>query len=318
MASRLMWWSRSDPMGFIAGPTPNPSINTGTVLHTAFNEAVTIGSIFAEDRSPFQMDHFFFRWYDATNARGDPVTVKVYGRYPACEHVFRLEQDVANVLAHPGVVRIMGDGWFNCCAFSIFEHMAGGTLRCWLLTHGNIRGSGVLSVARQVAQTLDFAHARGIVHADVQPGNVWLDPSPEGRAALAEFGVTKAEWEVADLEFPLPEGGFCYHAPEQFKAGIADARADIYSFCVILYELISGMTPLQGFGFEVLLTLDAPDIRTHRKDVPESLALRLAQTLSPDPDVRSHTAAAVLAGVEEEIAKLGPAPTVTASQRTPG
>jgi hypothetical protein len=48
------------------------------------------------------MDHFFFRWYDATNAQGDPVTVKVYDRYPACEHVFRLEQVVAKVVAGPG------------------------------------------------------------------------------------------------------------------------------------------------------------------------------------------------------------------------
>jgi len=225
MASRLGW---------IVPPTPNPAIREGTVLYTASDEAVTMGSIFGQDRSPFQMDHFFFRWYDATNAQGGPVTVKVYDRYPACEHVFRLEQDVAKVLTHPGVVRIVGEGWFESCAFSVFEYMAGGTLRWWLLTHGNIAGSDVLSVGCQVAQALDFAHTRGIVHSDVQPGNVWLDPSPEGRAALAGFGVTKAECEVADLEFPLPEGGFSYLAPETFQTGVSDARADIYSFGVML------------------------------------------------------------------------------------
>ena len=297
---------------------PNPSIHEGTVLHTASGEAVTVGPIFGEDRSAFQMDHFYFRWYDATNAQGDPVAVKVYDRYPACEHVFRLEQVVTKVVAHPGVVRIIGDGWFDCCGFSVFEHMGGGTLRCWLLTQGNIPGSGVLSITRQVAQALDFAHARGIMHPDVQPGNVWLDPSPEGRVALAEFGVTKTEREVADIEFPLPEGGFSYLAPETFQTGAADTRADIYSFGVMLYELVSGRTPLEGFGLKVLLTEDVPDIRTHRKDVPESLALRLAQTLSRDPEVRPHTAATVLAGVEEEVAKLSPAPSVNASQRAPG
>jgi eukaryotic-like serine/threonine-protein kinase len=309
---------RSDPLGFVVPPAPNPSIHEGTVLHTASGEPVTMGSIFGENRSPFQMDHFFFRWYDATNARGDPVTVKVYDRYPACEHVFRLEQVVAKVVAHPGAVRVTGEGWFEGCPFSVFEYMAGGTLRCWLLTHGSIAGSGVLCVARQVAQALDFAHARGVIHSDVQPANVWLDPDPEGRAALAEFGVTIAEWEVADIEFPQPEGYFRYVAPERFKAGIENASTDIYSFGVTLCELITGITPFERLGLQGLLTQDAADVRTHRKDVPESLALRLAQALSRDPDVRPPTAAAVLAGVEEEIAKLGPAPTVTVLPRAAG
>ena len=216
-------------------------------------------------------------------------------------------------------MRITGEGWFEDCPVSVFEHMPGGTLRRWLSTHGNIPGSGVLSVARQVARALDFAHTRGVVHSDVQPGNVWLDASPEGRAALAEFGVTDVQWEVADLEFPLPEGGFSYRAPETFQnAGASDAPADTYSFSVMLYELISGRTPLEVCGLKVLLTQDAPDIRTQRKDVPASVALRLAQALSRDPALRPQTAAAVLAGVEEEIAKLGPAPAVTASQRGSG
>jgi len=77
------------------------------------------------------------------------------------------------------------------------------------------------------------------------------------------------------------------------------------------------MTPLKGFGLKMVLTQDAPDIRTHRKDVPKSVALRLAQVLNRDPGGRPDTAGAVLAGVEEEITKLGPAPTVTASQGTP-
>ena len=76
------------------------------------------------------------------------------------------------------------------------------------------------------------------------------------------------------------------------------------------YELIAGMDPWeQQRAFELsaghIEKKDAPDIRTRRKDVPESLALRLAQTLSRDPDARPHTAAAVLTGVEEEIAGLG-------------
>jgi len=301
------------PSGFdswLILPEPNQSARPGTVLVMTSGEAVTLGSIFGEDRSPFQMDLFFFRWYDATNAEGDPVTVKLYYRYPACQHVFQKEREVARGLAHPGVVRTIGEGSFEGCPFLVYEHLAGGTLRYWLLKQGSLPGSGVLSVARQIAEVLDFMHARGILHSDVQPGNVWLDPDPEGRAALAEFGVTKAEYEVADLELPLAEGGYAYAAPEQlFNCQATGLGADIYNFGIMLYELIAGAAAWSSLRDLSRLKEDGPDIRNCRKEVSERLALQLARTLRLDPEARPATAGAALEGVEEEIAALRPAPT---------
>jgi serine/threonine protein kinase len=275
----------------------------GTVLYTALNEPVTISPIFGNDRSSFQMEAFF-QWYDATDAQGGQVIVKMYDdSYPGCEYVFQKEQEPARVLVHPGIVKIVGNGRVDGCPFSVIEKMAGGTLRSWLQKHGILSGSDVLSVVRQVAEALDFAHARGIIHSYVHPSNVWLDPGPEGRAALDGFGVAKAVWDVADIEAPLPAGFYQYSAPESRT----DKRADIYSFGVMCYELIAGIAP---WDLPVRIGLkhssDAPDIRKCCKVVPESLALRLAQTLSRDPDARPRTAAAVLAGVEDQIAGLGP------------
>jgi eukaryotic-like serine/threonine-protein kinase len=297
----------------IPEPNSRPSICQGTVLYTAFNEPVTINSIFGEDQSPFQMCYWLCSGYDATDAQGGQVIVKVYYPYPDSKYVFQKEQDAARGLVHPGIVKIVGDGRVDGCPFSVFENMAGGTLRSWLRKRGKLTGSNVLSVLRQVAEALDFAHSRGIIHTGVQPGNVWLDPGPEGRAALAEFGVTQAGLDVADLESPLPEGFYQYSAPEQYSGPEcrADKRTDIYCFGVMCYELIAGIDPWSlkqdWFGIKFKLSNDAPDIRLCRKDVPESLALRLAQTLSRDPDARPRTAAAVLAGVEAEIAGLEPA-----------
>jgi len=282
---------------------PNPSICEGTVLYTAFNEPLKINS--------FLGDHFLFMWYDATDAQGGRVTVKVYDNpYPSCEYVFQKEQDAARMLAHPGIVKIVGNGRIDGCPFSVFENMAGGALRSWLQKIGNLTGSNVLSVVRQVADALDFAHERGIIHSDVQPAKVWLDPDPKGRVALAEFGVRQAVNDVADPESPLPGGFYQYSAPEQYSVpeSRADERVDIYCFGVMCYELIAGIAPWRLPGrFDLKRSNDAPDIRTRRKDVPESLALRLAQTLSRDPGARPCTAAAVLAGVEVEIVSLGPA-----------
>ena len=297
---------------FIAVPQPNPDICPGKVLYTVFDEPVTIISIIGNDRSPFQMDLWFCRWYGATDAQGAQVTVKVYNRDPDSEYIFQKEQEAARVPAHPGIVKIVGYGRVDDCPFCVFENMAGGSLRSWLQKRGKLTGSNVLSVVRQVAKALDFAHAHGIIHSDVQPGNVWLDPGPGGRAALAEFGVTQAEMDVSDLESPLPEGFFQYSAPEQYylPESRADKRKDIYCFGVMCYELIAGVDPWNQYGVIEHIEgniekKDAPDIRTHRKDVPESLALRLARTLSRDPYARPHTAAEVLAGIEVEIASLG-------------
>jgi serine/threonine-protein kinase len=205
--------------------------------------------------------------------------------------------DAARALAHPGIVKVVGSGRVDGCPFCVFENMSGGTLRYWLQKGASLTGSNVLSVLRQVAEALDFAHARGIVHSDVQPRHVWLDTCPEGRAALAEFDVTKAEMDVADLETPLPEGFFQYSAPEQYSVpkGKADKRVDIYCFGVMCYELIAGAEPwnLQQGGFAFKRSKDAPDVRTRRKDVPKSLALRLAQTLSR--------------GLDEKCRRRGPA-----------
>jgi hypothetical protein len=290
-----------------------PNISQGSILYTASNDPVTINSIFGNDRNSLQTDRWFCRFYDAADAQGAQISVKVYCQYPEWEYVFQKEQDAARVLGHPGIVKIIGGGRVEGCPFSVFEKMSGGTLRSWLQKNGKLTGPNVLSVLRQVAEALDFAHSRGIIHSNVQPGNVWFDSGPEGRVALAEFGVTQAEMDVSDPEAPLPEGFYQYSAPERYSVpeSRADKRIDIYSFGVMCYELIAGIdlwslhkdwSDLQRkFSND-----DALDIRKRRKDVPKSLALRLAQTLSRDPDARPRTAAAVLAGVEAEIAGLGP------------
>jgi eukaryotic-like serine/threonine-protein kinase len=299
---------------FLAVPKPNPNVRRGTVCHTSSGEKLTIHAIYGSDWYPWDLGSFYFTWYQAFSALGQPVMVKLYYGHPAGELVFRHEQRMAGVLLFPTIARSIGQGRFEECAFSVFEYMPGGTLRHWLETNKHLTGADVISVARQVAEAIDFAHARGIRHYDIKPECIWLDPGPQGRVALAEFGIIRCESDLGDPEFPLPSGYPAYRAPEVYP-GYQDttdpAAVDIYNFGVVLYEMISGTTLLRREKKQLTFTpadvlSGARDIRTYRRNVSERLALRLAETLSLHPEVRPRTAAAVLAGVEDEIVNLRP------------
>ncbi|HEY2029471.1 MAG TPA: serine/threonine-protein kinase [Myxococcales bacterium] len=159
-------------------------------------------------------------------------------------------------LSSPNIVRIYHFGgsarrrpWFT------MEYMSGGTADQWLLLHPSF--SDALKVYLQAGQGLAVAHAVGMVHRDFKPGNVLVDEG--GRAALSDFGLAAPNLELPlahdrKLELaarsPTKPRGFvgspAYMAPEQIDGEIADARADIFSFCASLYEALFKVRPFAG------------------------------------------------------------------------
>jgi len=286
----------------------SPLIRKGSVLHTASGSKVTIESDFYGGANA--------TLYRAKTPENEKVIVKVYWRglrpgSPAWE-LFKQEQRTAEILVHRNIVKTLDRGLFGGYPFIVMEYLGGGTLRDWLRTHDRIPGSDILSIAGQVADAIDFAHSRGVIHRDIKPGNILFESNPQGRVALGDFGIARILGAV-ERDITAVEGEFVgtpgYIAPEAFEGREVTFASDIYSFGTVLYEMIAGRIPFDEFQ-EVYALLrakvaeDAPDIRVYRKDVSERLALRLAQALDREPRKRPRSARALLAGLENEISQL--------------
>jgi eukaryotic-like serine/threonine-protein kinase len=288
----------------------NPIVGKGTVLDTAAGDKVKIESDFYGGANAT-----LFR---GRNLAGLPVIVKVYWRglapnSPAWD-LFKQEQRITEVLDHRNIVKTLDHGLFSGYPFTVLEYFGGGTLRDWLRTHDRIPGADLMAIAGQVADAVDYAHSRGVVHRDIQPGNILFASDPRGRIALGDFGIARILGAViravtAAEPFVGLWGSPGYLAPETLQADLLSTRSDIYSFGVVLYEMIAGRMPfgeLEGAYaiIQAKVSRDAPDIRSYRADVPSGVAARLAQTLSRDPTSRPESTRAVLAGIENDIGRL--------------
>src|SRR5437667_6549561 len=162
---------------------------------------------------------------------------------------FRRETDAAASLEHPRILPVHEYGERDGLAYLVVPYISGGTLRDVMEQEVPLPLPKVLNYLEQLAAALDFAHERGVIHRDIKPANILM--TPEGRLLLTDFGLVKI---VADGQTPqmrltgagAPVGTPDYMAPEQVMGESVDGRADLYSLGVILYQMVTGVTPFQG------------------------------------------------------------------------
>jgi eukaryotic-like serine/threonine-protein kinase len=290
------------------GASPSPVVDRGTILNAASGKTYRISSAFYGGANA--------TLYKAEDAGGNAVIAKVYWRGLAPNsppwELFQQEQRTAEIVTHRNIVRNLDRGLRAGYPFTVMEYLGGGTLRDWLRTHDRLPGHDILSIASQVADAIDYAHSRGVIHRDVKPGNVLFESDPNGRVALSDFGIAvilgavERDITAAGGEFAGSPG---YLAPELIEGRAVTRQADLYSFGIVLYEMISKVVPFDDYR-DVLAIIrakvdhDAPDVRTFRPDVPAEIAVRLAQVLARDPSLRPPSAHGVLSGLEEWIRRL--------------
>lgn len=217
-----------------------------------------------------------------------------------------LEGEILRELNHPNVIRVLGSGrTSDGLTYLVTEYVSGGDLAL------RVRRSGALPLETagpllfDVASALDYLHARKIVHRDLKPSNVLLRPAHQvagalrEQAVLVDFGVAKTRL-TARLTAQNLIGTLHYMAPEQVQdAALVDARADIYSFGALAFEVLAGRPPFDAASPTALL-LDhlkrpAPDIREFAPEVPILLARMLARCLEKEPRSRPASALDVVA-----------------------
>ena len=215
---------------------------------------------------------------------------------------FEQEARTASGLNHPNIITIYEIDQSGSTSFIATEFIEGATLRERLRAQPMPPGE-VLDVAVQVAGALAAAHANGIVHRDIKPENLIL--RSDGIAKVLDFGLAKPTGgespELLDGETPtrahvktdsgLVMGTATYMSPEQARAQQVDARTDIFSLGIVLYELLTGRLPFEGSGiYEIMAAIlsdrEAPPLSRYSSDVPPELERIVAKALRKNREER--------------------------------
>ena len=215
----------------------------------------------------------------------------------------RREARAAAALSHPSIVQVF-DILEDADGDSIvMEYVEGRTL--WdLFNTGDLNGQMALDVLLQVADGLEAAHRRDLVHRDLKGENVIVNAA--GDAKILDFGVAKST-DPSEYDQTLTTGGMAVGtyrsmSPEQCEAKAVDARADIFSFGVLMYEMFGGRSPFSGktplHTLANVVGFDPPPISELNGSVPGELSDLIESMLEKDPDKRPPSAAAVAARLE--------------------
>jgi hypothetical protein len=188
---------------------------------------------------------------------------------------FLREARAAAALTHDHVIPIYHVGEDRGVPFLVMPFLDGEPLDARLKRDRKLPPAEAVRIAREIAEGLAAAHAKGLIHRDVKPGNVWLE-GPAGRARLLDFGLARPAAATGLTREGELLGTPGYLAPEQAGGGKVDARADLFSLGVVLYELLTGRRPFRGG--DVLTILSA--LATHEPPPPHVLDPTLPPALS--------------------------------------
>jgi eukaryotic-like serine/threonine-protein kinase len=245
-----------------------------------------------------------------------PVALKVLrsgeaGASPDADRRLKQELLVARSITHKNVVRIHDIGQAHGISYITMPYIKGGDLASLLKRSGTLPIARALRLARQIAAGLGAAHDAGIVHRDLKPGNILIDEHDQ--ATIVDFGIAYAvdtTLSTMTVEGAI-KGTVAYMAPEQALGAPVDARTDVYSFGLVLYEMLAGLRADSDTGsLQDLIQRTRqppPSLTTLKPDIPAALEAIVSRCLEPEPAKRFQRSSDLAAALEA-LDERGPQP----------
>ena len=214
---------------------------------------------------------------------------------------FRTEAQSAAGLEHPNIVNIYDVGSDDGLYYIVMEYVEGITLKTYIEKKGQLSFKESVSIAIQVARGIEAAHNKEIIHRDIKPQNIMI--STEGKVKVTDFGIARAASSntiSADVM-----GSVHYASPEQARNGFVDARSDLYSLGIVMYEMITGRVPFDGDTTVAVaiqhLQEEIVPPSTYASNIPVSFEQIIMKCTLKNPDRRYQTIAELLADLRRSL-----------------
>jgi serine/threonine protein kinase len=248
-----------------------------------------------------------------------PVAIKILHPKLSADEAFlarfRREALAAARLGHPNIVSIYDTGsqaveGDNEHHYIVMEYCGRGTLAD-VVNAGPSGSERVVSIGQTICEALGYAHASGVIHRDIKPANVLI--TNDGSLKVADFGIAKAAFVTSDITTTgAILGTVTYLSPEQARGQEPDARSDLYSLGIVLYELATGRPPFaeenQIATAMKHLREQPPPLRSIRAGIPRSLEAAIMRALNKDPDERYASAADMSSALEASLGSTAALP----------
>jgi serine/threonine protein kinase len=234
-----------------------------------------------------------FKVRNLLSDRIEAMKVLLPGTDPRADMVERFLREIKVVAAldHPGIASLRTALRANDQILMIMEYVEGTSLHSRML-QGPIGTARAVRFIQQVLDALAFAHRRGVVHRDIKPSNILV--APNDTIKLTDFGIASRSGDPRLTGEGVALGSLFYMSPEQMKAEAVDARSDLYSVGVTLYEMVTGQPPVQGTSFYSILKAHmegkprpATELAPH---LPPELSRVISKSLEKLPEARFQSA----------------------------
>ena len=247
---------------------------------------------------------------------GSRVAIKVlsgdWGRQSSLVERFFSEARAVNLIRHENIVNVLDLAWLpDGSPYIVMEYLDGSPLSAHIRQRGRLPLGSLVTLMVEVATALGAAHAKGVVHRDLKPDNIFVTPG--GHAKVLDFGVAKLRLEDSALHAPTATGSILgtphYMSPEQALGRHVDHRSDLYALGVILFEGATGRRPFQGDTlFEILkqhIEAAPPVPESLCAEMPSALSRVILRALEKNPERRFEDARALVAALEQ-VARMLP------------